>query len=428
MQYPCFFCNIYSMLQSALFTKTRKETPSDEVSKNAELLIKSGFIHKELAGVYSFLPLGLRVLKKIEAVVRDEMNKIGGQEILMSAIQDKVLWERTDRWDEEKVDNWFKSELKAGGQVGFGITHEEPLTRIMAGNIKSYKDLPTYAYQFQTKFRNELRAKSGIMRGREFLMKDLYSFCKDEKEHEIFYAKVIIAYNNIFKRLGLGDATYLTFAPGGIFAKFSHEFQTLSSAGEDTIYVDEKKGIAVNKEVFNDEVLCSLGLKKDHLVEKRAIEVGNIFKLGTRFSDALGLNYTDENGKSIPVFMGSYGIGVSRIMGTIVEVLADEKGMVWSKEVAPFTAHIISLGTNPQVQKEAKDLYDDLTKKGIDVLIDDRLEFSAGEKFADADLIGIPWRIVVSDKSLKAGGFEVKGRTEEKGKVVGKAELLKILK
>ena len=416
------------MLQSALFTKTRKEAPSDEMSRNAELLIKSGFIHKELAGVYSYLPLGLRVLKRIEQVIREEINKIGGQEIWMSAIQDKVLWERTDRWDEEKVDNWFKSELKAGGQVGFGITHEEPLTRIMAGNVKSYKDLPTYAYQFQTKFRNELRAKSGIMRGKEFLMKDLYSFCRDEKEHEKFYEKVITAYKEIFKRLGLGDLTFLTFAPGGIFAKFSHEFQTISSVGEDTIYVDEKKGIAVNKEVLNDEVLSSLGLSRDELIEKRAIEVGNIFKLGTRFSDALNLNYTDETGKSVPVFMGSYGIGVSRIMGAIVEVLSDEKGIVWPKSIAPFSAHIISIGADDKALKVAKDLHEDLNKKGIDALLDDRAEMSPGQKFADADLIGIPYRIVVSEKTMKADGFEVKGRTEGKGKIVNREELFKILK
>ena len=415
------------MLQSTLFTKTRKEAPKDEVSKNAELLIKSGFIHKEIAGVYSYLPLGLRVLKKIEQVIREEIDKIGGQEILMSAIQDKVLWERTDRWDEEKVDNWFKSELKGGGQVGFGITHEEPLTRIMSENIKSYKDLPTYAYQFQTKFRNELRSKSGIIRGKEFLMKDLYSFCRTEKEHEEFYAKVITAYNNIFKRLGLGDKTYLTFAPGGIFAKFSHEFQTLSVAGEDTIYNDEKKKIAVNKEVLNEEILSSLGLKRDDLVEKRAIEIGNIFKLGTKFSDALGLNYTDEKGKSIPVFMGSYGIGVSRIMGTIAEVLSDEKGMVWPNEVAPFFVHIIPIGDKAEILKTAQNLYNDLTKKGIEVMIDDRIELHPGEKFADADLIGVPWRVIISEKTLREDGFEVKGRSEEKGKIVGMKELFNLL-
>jgi prolyl-tRNA synthetase len=416
------------MLQRTLFTKTRKEAPADEVSKNAELLIKSGFIHKELAGVYSYLPLGLRVLKKIEQVIREEINNIGGQEMLMSAIQDKALWERTDRWDEEKVDVWFKSALKAGGEIGLGITHEEPLTRIMSGNISSYKDLPCYAYQFQNKFRNELRAKSGIMRGREFLMKDLYSFCKDEKEHEEFYERVIGAYTKIFQRLGLGASTYLTFASGGIFAKFSHEFQTVSAAGEDMIYVDEGKGVAVNKEVLNDEVLADLNIKKEKLVEKKAVEVGNIFKLGTRFSEPLNLNYTDENGKSTPVFMGSYGIGVSRLMGTIVEVLSDDKGMVWPREVAPFLAHIIPVGVGAEVLKQAADLYNDLTARGYEVLLDDRQDLSPGEKFADADLIGIPYRIIVSEKTVKAAGYEIKGRTEEKGAVVGKEELLKALK
>ena len=295
------------MKQSTLFTKTRKEAPSDEVSKNAELLIRAGFIHKEMAGVYAYLPLGLRTLNKIIQVIREEMNAIGGQELSLTALQEKELWESTDRWDDEKVDVWFKTNLKNGGEVGLGLTHEEPMTRIAKENISSYRDLPFSMYQFQTKFRNETRAKSGIMRTREFIMKDLYSFSKNEEEHNSFYEKSKVAYTKIFKRLGLGHLTYITFASGGMFSKYSHEFQTISSVGEDVIYVDEEKGIAINKEVYNDEVIASLGLSKDTLVEKNAVEVGNIFTLGTRFSEPLDLTYQDENGEKKLVVMGAYG-------------------------------------------------------------------------------------------------------------------------
>jgi prolyl-tRNA synthetase len=416
------------MLQSKLFTKTKKESPADEIAKNAELLIKGGFIHKEMAGVYSFLPLGLRVLNKITQIIREEMNMLGGQELSMPALQDKTLWERTDRWDDKKVDNWFKTKLKAGGEVGLGITHEEPLTSIMTEYVNSYKDLPFSVYQFQTKFRNEMRAKSGIMRGREFLMKDLYSFTKDEAEHNDFYEKSKLAYKKIYGRLGIGHLTYTTFASGGIFSKFSHEFQTISGAGEDTIYVDESRGIAVNKEVYTDEVIASLGLDKEKLVEQRAIEVGNIFTLGTRFSEPLNLYYTDEKSEKKPVFMGSYGIGVSRLMGTIVEVLSDDKGIIWPESVAPFKVHLLLLGEKEEAKDEAQKLYESLEKKNIEVLFDDRVGVSAGEKFADADLLGIPFRVVVSERSLKDGGFELKKRNEEKGKVISSEELIKVLK
>ncbi len=415
------------MLQSKLFTKTKKESPADEIAKNAELLIKGGFIHKEMAGVYAFLPLGLRVIEKIKTIIREEMNALGGQELSMPALQDKTLWERTDRWDDKKVDNWFKTKLKAGGEVGLGITHEEPLTAIMTEYVNSYKDLPFSVYQFQTKFRNEMRAKSGIMRGREFLMKDLYSFTKDETEHNEFYEKSKAAYKKVYARLGIGHLTYITFASGGIFSKFSHEFQTISGAGEDTIYVDESTGIAINKEVYTDEVITSLGLDKEKLVEQRAIEVGNIFTLGTRFSEPLNLQYTDENSDKKSVFMGSYGIGVSRLMGTIVEVLSDDKGIIWPESVAPFKVHILALGENIEARTEAEKLYKELGKKNIEVLFDDRSGVSAGEKFADADLLGIPYRVVVSERSLKDGGYELKKRNEEKGKVVKEDELLKLL-
>ncbi|MDQ5962444.1 MAG: prolyl-tRNA synthetase [Patescibacteria group bacterium] len=414
------------MRQSHLFTKTRKENPSDEVSKNAELLIRAGYIHKEIAGAYSFLPLGLRVLENIKTIIREEMNREGGQEVFMTALQDKSIWEKTDRWDDAKVDNWFKTTIKGGGETGLAITHEEPLTNIMTGFISSYRDLPRYAYQFQNKFRNEARAKSGIMRGREFLMKDMYDFSKNEAEHNEFYNKMREAYIRTFDRLGIGEKTYVTFASGGIFSPFSEEFQTLSDAGEDMIYVDEKKKLAVNKEVYNDEALAKLNLKKEDLVEKKSIEVGNIFHLGTKFSVPLGLFYTDEKGEKQPVYMGSYGMGPSRIMGTIVEVLSDEKGIVWPTSIAPFSLHLIALYKNKDEEsyKKAESLYNDLTAKGVEVLFDDR-EASPGNKFADSDLIGIPMRVVVSEKSLTAGGVEIKERTSDTSEIVTVEELFK---
>ncbi len=412
------------MRQSQLFTKTRREAPSDEVAKNAQLLIRAGFVHKELAGVYSYLPLGLRTLNKIVEIIREEMNAIGGQEIVMTALQDKELWSKTDRWDDKKVDNWFKTEFKSGGETGLGITHEEPITRIMTEHISSYRDLPLSAYQFQNKFRNEMRAKSGIMRGKEFLMKDLYSFSKNQEEHDAFYAKAREAYKKVFQRAGIGDRTYVTFASGGIFSPFSEEFQTVSDVGEDTIYIDEAKGIAVNKEVLNDETLATLGLDRANLVEKKAIEAGNIFTLGTRFSEPLGLQYVDEKGERQPVVMGSYGIGPTRLMGIIVEALSDEKGIVWPEAVAPFRFHLVSLGQKgDDVSAAAESLYADLTAKGQEVLFDDR-DARAGEKFADADLIGIPYRIVVGKQGLADGTFEVVNRATGETVKKTKEELL----
>jgi prolyl-tRNA synthetase len=415
------------MKQSQLFTKTKKESPADEVALNAELLIKAGFINKEMAGVYSYLPLGLRVIKKIENIIREEMNAINGQEVVMTALQEKETWEPTDQWDDKNVDVWFKTKLKNNTELGLAVTHEAAMTKLMVPFLQSYRDLPKYVFQFQTKFRNETRAKSGIMRCREFVMKDLYSFCKDEAEHNEFYEKAKEAYKNIFKRVGLGHLTYVTFASGGMFSEFSHEFQTITSTGEDTIYVDENKGIAINKEVYTDEVIEKLGLSKDSLVENKAVEVGNIFTLGTRFSDALGLKYKTEEGEEKSVFMGSYGIGPGRLMGTCVEILSDDKGIIWPESIAPFKVHLLALGEDENVRNSALDLYSELLKKGIEVLFDDRHDISAGEKFADADLIGIPYRIVVSKRSLADGGYEIKKRTEANGKIVGKDELMNLL-
>ncbi len=406
------------MKQSQLFTKTRKDAPSDETSKNAQLLIRAGYIAKEMAGVYSFLPLGLRTLNKIMGVIREEMNGIGGTEVLMSSLQDPEIWKATGRWDDKNVEVWFKGEIAGGGEAGFGWTHEEAITRIASRNVSSYRDLPFAAYQFQNKFRNELRAKSGIMRTREFIMKDMYSFSRDEKEHQEFYDSCAEAYHRIFRRVGIGEKTYKTFASGGAFSKYSHEFQTLSAAGEDTVYVAEDKKIAINKEVLTEEVLKDLEVSRHELKEEKAIEVGNIFSLGTRFSDALNLRYKDDKGGEKSAVMGCYGIGPARVMGTIAEVLSDANGLIWPKEVAPFSVHIISIGEEgSEASKKSLELHDELASRGVEVLLDDR-ELRAGEKFADADLIGVPLRVVISDKSLKGGGFEVKERTKTESQII----------
>lgn len=389
------------MRQSLLFTKTRKEAPKDEVSKNADLLIRAGYIYKEMAGVYSMLPLGLRVMNNICNIIREEMNQLGAQEVELTSLQDKSVWEKSGRWSDAVVDVWFKTKLKNDTEVGLGFTQEEPLTALMKGYISSYRDVPRYVYQIQKKFRNESRAKSGIMRGREFLMKDLYSFSADIESHNLFYEQVKNAYKNIFERVGLGDLTYVTAASGGSFSKFSHEFQTVTDAGEDIIYIDEKAKTAVNKEILEDE---------KGLIEKKAVEVGNIFTLGTRFSEPFDLTYLDMEGKAKPVIMGSYGIGIGRLMGTVAEVLSDDKGLVWPDSIAPFKVHLVALSREDgKVVEYADTLYGELTGAGIEVLYDDR-DMRPGEKFADADLIGIPYRIVVSEKLYKEKKLELKIR------------------
>ena len=411
------------MKQSHLFTKTRKEAPSDEVSKNAQLLIRAGYIHKELAGVYSLLPLGMRVVENIKSIVREEMNTLGGQEFVMSSLQSKDTWTDTNRWDDEIVDVWFKSDLNAGGQVGFGWSHEEPIVRMMKDNLSSYKDMPSYVYQFQNKFRNELRAKAGVMRGREFTMKDMYSFSRNEKEHEEFYQSTIEAYNRCFDRLGLGDDTFVTFAAGGAFTEFSHEFQTVCEAGEDQIYINREKGIAINEEVYNDKTLKKLGVTTDDLQKVTTAETGNIFNFGTQKCEEMGLYFNDENGKRTPVHLGSYGIGITRVMGVIVENLSDDKGIIWPEEIAPFTVHLVTFGKNENILREAENLYYDLKKAGIEVLFDDR-NAGPGQKLNDADLMGMPYRVVYSEKSLEKGGVEITKRGEDSVEFVDPARLI----
>lgn len=395
------------MRQSQLFTRTVKELPKDESSYNAQALIRAGFVDKVAAGVYSYLPMGKRVLDKICRIIRQEMDAVDGQEILMTSLIPKENLEATGRWD--KFDVLFR--LKGGDdkEYALGATHEEIVSPLAKKFIFSYKDLPFSAYQIQTKFRNEKRAKAGLLRGREFLMKDMYSFHTDQADLDDYYGKVTEAYIRVYERLGLGDITYLTYAAGGTFSKYSHEFQTLTEAGEDTIYVCEACHIAVNKEIIAEQDSCPACGNKE-LAEKKAIEVGNIFKLGTKFSAPFGISYKDAAGKENTAVMGCYGMGPSRILGAIVEICHDEKGIIWPEAIAPFHVHLISLNEN----EAAGRIYDDLLQAGFDVLYDDR-DASAGEKFADADLIGCPYRVVVSKKTLAENSVEIKRRAEEKG-------------
>ncbi len=557
------------MRMSQLATKTRRDAPRDEVSKNAQLLIRAGFIYKDSAGVYGVLPLGLRVLNKIMAVIREEMNAIGGQEVLMTVLQRRELWEQTDRWSDEQVDIWFKSKLKNGSEVGLAWSHEEQMTDMIRDFVSSYRDLPQYVYQFQNKMRNETRAKSGIMRTREFIMKDMYSFSRSDEEHAAFYERAKAAYIRIFERLGLGEWTYVTMASGGAFAELSHEFQTRCEAGEDTIFRAEKAGVVYNEEIapaqapavkqegvkvetmrevegkgligveplakalgipvelttktmlFEDErcrviaaavrggyevneiklrkvvgakslklasvetvkrvtgaevgyagllnlpeevvvvvdescgarVNFEMGANRTHyhsmnvnwgrdLPEPKAFvdiktaregdaypetgevyevfagaEVGNIFNLSTSKSEPLGLKFADEDGSEKFAVMGSYGIGPARVMGVMAEKFADERGLVWPAEVAPFGVHLVRLGGDEAVVEAADGLYESLSGAGLEVLYDDREE-SAGAKFADADLIGVPVRVTVSKRTLERGQAEVKRRDEAEAQMV----------
>lgn len=407
------------MKQSQLFTKTRKNAPADEVARNAQLLIRAGYVHKEMAGVYAYLPLGLRVIENIKQIVREEMNAIGGQELSMTTLQPKEIWEKTDRWDDAKVDNWFKTKLANGTELGVGLTHEEPIVDVLRDYVSSYKDLPFCVYQIQTKFRNELRAKSGLLRGREFLMKDMYSFAKNQQEHQDIYERTVQAYHKVYERLGLGDFTYRTYADGGIFTdKFSDEFQTISDVGEDTIYVDEAREIAINKEIMTDENLEKLGLDKNALIEKRGVEVGNTFHLESKYTDALDVHFTDDQGNKQSIIGGCYGIGISRLMGVIAEHFADEKGLVWPDNIAPFRVYLVQIGDTAQ---QAQPVYDALQDKGVTVLWDDRDE-RPGAKFADAELIGLPHRVVVSDKL--DGKVEYQARTDSNHQLLTIDELL----
>ncbi len=411
------------MRLSHTFTRTRKQAPADEVAHNAQLLIRAGYVHKTMAGVYSYTPLGLAVLENIKQIVREEMNRISSQELLMSTLQRQELWQETGRWSDELVDVWFKSRLQDGTEVGFGWTHEEPIIELLRSYLKSYKDLPISVYQFQNKLRNELRAKSGIMRGREFIMKDMYSIHASKEDLEAYYQAVIEAYKRCYHRFGLGDDTYVTFASGGAFTKFSHEFQTICAAGEDYIYLHRGRNLAINEEVV-DEAIIERGSDKSELERVKTAEVGNIFNFGTQKSEEMGLVFTGEDGRQHHAYMGSYGIGITRVMGVIVEKFADDKGLVWPEEIAPARVHLVQIGKESVAA--ADELYDTLQQAGISVLYDDRAA-RPGEKFADAELLGMPTRVTVSDRLLEAEEWEVVDRRTGKQQRLTTSQLLATL-
>lgn len=410
------------MKYSKLFGKTIKEAPKDEVSLNSKLLTRAGFIRREVSGVYNYLPLGLRVLEKISNIVREEMNSIGGQELLLSSLQNKQSWEKTGRWT--GFDALFKLTSILDNEYPLGPTHEEVVVPLAKQFVSSYKDLPLSVYQIQTKFRDEKRAKSGILRGREFLMKDLYSFHADEADFKKYYETVRKVYEKIFKRFGLKAIE--TQASGGAFSKFSHEYQVITEAGEDEIIYCPGGDFSSNAEIseVKEGKQCDLG--HGALKKAKAIEVGNIFPLGTKFSSAFGLTYKNKEGKDMSVIMGCYGIGISRLMGTIAEVHNDEKGIVWPEEVAPYDVHLIGLSGKGEGESQPEDIYNQLQKAGVEVLWDDRENVSAGQKFADADLIGIPVRLVISERN--GDKIEFKERNSDKPELLDFGEVLKKLK
>lgn len=411
------------MRLSKNFTRTIKQAPADEVARNAQLLIRAGYVHKTMAGVYSYLPLGLKVVENIKQIVREEMNKIDSQELVMSTLQRKETWQETGRWNDELVDVWFKSHLQDGTEVGFGWTHEEPIVDLLRNYLKSYKDLPISVYQFQNKLRNELRAKSGIMRGREFVMKDMYSVHASKEDLDKYYNAAIEAYKRCYDRFGIGDETYVTFASGGAFTKFSHEFQTICDAGEDYIYLHRGKNIAVNEEVLDDAVK-ELDIDRSELERVKTAEVGNIFNFGTQKSEEMRLVFTDAEGIEQYAYMGSYGIGITRVMGVIVEKFADDKGLVWPENIAPAKVYLVQIGS--QSRATADELYQKLQSAGIETIYDDRDE-RPGVKFADAELLGIPYRVTVSDRLLDDGKWEVSTRQTGEQRLLTADELLATL-
>jgi len=381
------------MKLSKLFTKTVKDYPKDEQSISAQLLIRAGYIDKVGAGIYTLLPLGFKTVSKIISIIRSEMDYLDGQEIYMPGLIPKANLMQTGRFDD--FDALFKLKGRDEKEYALGATHEEIVSPLAKKFTMSYKDLPFAIYQIQNKFRNEVRAKSGVLRTREFLMKDLYSFHENEDDLNGYYDKVLESYWNIFERVGIKDKTYLVFASGGSFAKYSHEFQTETEAGEDEIYICKNCRVGLNREILEGDYECPSCKAKEYEI-KKAVEVGNIFKLGTKYSEPFDLKYVDQAGAEQTVIMGCYGIGIQRLFGTIVEICHDDKGIIWPESVAPFKYHLIVLGD--ENKERAEQVYQTLTGKGVEVLYDDRV-LSAGEKFADADLIGIPNRLVISEKT-----------------------------
>jgi len=402
------------MKQSRLFCKTKKETPKDAEVISHKLLVKGDFIEQTISGVYRFLPLGLKVLKKIEKIIREEMWDLGAQEVLLPTLQDKKLWLETNRW--QTIDPpLFKLLDRHQKEIALGPTHEEEMVDIARKRVKSYQDLPFSLFQIQNKFRNEMRASGGLLRQREFLMKDLYSFYSNEEEAREFYERVKKAYFKIFRRCAL-QTILVEASSGTIGGKLSHEFQVEAEVGEDRILICSKCGYGVNIEKIGEIKKCPEC--RGILEKKNSIEVGHIFYLGTKYSKAMSADFKDRDGKEKPILMGCYGIGLPRLMATIVEIHHDEKGMIWPQSVAPFQLHLIRIENSRPVKLAAEKLYNDLTKENIEVLYDDRLDKSAGEKFADCDLIGVPRRLVISERTLKQNCAELKNRGAKKTKLI----------
>lgn len=413
------------MLYSQLFGKTARLAPKDETSANAILLTRAGFVQKLGAGIYTLLPLGLAVVEKISAIVREEMNAISGQELLMPQLHPKEVWEESGRWETLKG-AMYQLKDSSARDFGLGFTHEEIIVDLGRNYIKSWRDLPQYLYQIQTKFRDEPRPRSGLIRGREFIMKDLYSFHKDQQDLDQFYEIVASAYTKIFAKCGL--ATVRTKAAGGVFTKeLTDEFQVISAAGEDEIIYCPGGDFSENKEIakVKEGKMCDLG--HGPLKKVKTIEVGNIFKFGTLYAEKMGLYYTDKTGAKKPVFLGSYGIGITRTMAAVVEVFHDEAGIIWPAQVSPFECHLLVLSSEQAVLSRAEEVYEKLTKAGIEVLYDDRTDVTAGEKFADADLIGIPVRLVISDKTGKEK-LEWKERAKKESRIISVDQVIRLVK
>jgi len=401
------------MRQSELFYKTLKETPKEVEAVSHKLLTRAGFIFQVASGIYNFLPLGYKVHKKIEKIIREEMDAVNAQEVFLSALLPKEFWQKTGRW-EDMDPPLFKLKDRHKKEFALGSTHEEAITLLAKSKIESYQDLPFYLYQIQNKFRNEMRFTGGLLRTKEFVMKDLYSFHSDKKDLDRFFEKVAMAYKKIFKRCGL--KAIKSEASGGVFTKEkNYEFQVLTEVGEDKILFCPHCQWAVNLEALNTNSQDRCLNCNNKLIKRNCIEVGHIFKLGTKYSEALGLYFKDKKGNQKPVEMGCYGIGLGRLMATVVEINHDKKGIIWPRELSPFQIHLIEIKSqSPKVKKMAEKVYNNLQKEKIEVLYDDRDDVSAGEKLIEADLIGIPLRVIISDKTLKNNSLEVKKRNEEK--------------
>ena len=413
------------MKQSNFFVKTKKEISKDISAISHKYLVRGDFIEQSISGVYRFLPLGFRVLKKIEKIIREEIIKLGSQEVLLPTLQDKKLWLETDRWDHMDPP-LFKLKDRHDREIALGSTHEEEMVDIARKRAGSYQDLPFSLFQIQNKFRNEMRATGGLLRTREFIMKDLYSFHSNKEDLVDFYDKTKESYFKIFKRCGVKTVS-VEADSGTIGGKLSHEFMVLSDAGEDDILICQKCGYGANIEKIGNISKCpACGGSLD---KRKSIEVGHVFYLGTKYSGVMNANYRDKDGKEKPILMGCYGIGLSRLMAVAIELNHDDNGIIWPEEISPFDVHLIRIESDGKVKETADKIYEE-TRGGqkIEVLYDDRENKSAGEKFTDCDLIGIPIRIVVSEKTLEKNCVEIKKRGEKNVKLIKINELKEFLK